>query len=79
MKSEAPSLRREEWFMSIVVMLMVFGWSTCFAMFGFCALKESGKLLKARRRMALWLDNTLVPAVDSMGKNGLARDTASVR
>ena len=65
--------------MSIVVMLMIFGWSASLAMFAFFALKESGKLLKIRRRMALWLDNTLVPAVDSMGKNGLARDTASVQ
>jgi len=65
--------------MSIVVMLMVFGWSAVFAMIAFYALKESGKLLQIRRRMALWLDDTLVPAVDSAGKNGLARDVASIR
>jgi len=65
--------------MSIVVIVMIFGWSTCFAMFGFCALKESGKLLNVRRRVALWLDNTLVPAVGPTGKNGLARDIARVR
>ena len=65
--------------MSIVVMLMIFGWSALFAMIAFYAMKESGKLLKIRRRMALWLDDTLVPAVDSTGKNGLARDVASIR
>lgn len=41
--------------MSIVVMLMIFGWSAFFAMIGFYALKESGKLLEIRRRIALWL------------------------
>ena len=59
--------------MSIVVMLMIFGWSTTFAMVGFCALKDSGKLLKIRRSVALWLDNTLTPAEDS-GNEGLARE-----
>jgi hypothetical protein len=49
--------------MSIVVMLMIFGWSASIAMIGFYALKESGKLLEIRRRLALWLDNTLTPAV----------------
>ena len=42
--------------MSVVVMLMIGGWTTTLCMFAFCALKESGKLLKIRRTMALWLD-----------------------
>jgi hypothetical protein len=42
--------------MSVVVMLMIGGWTTTICMFAFCALKESGKLLRIRRRMALWLD-----------------------
>jgi len=48
-------------------------------MFGFCALKDSGELLKIRRRMALWLDNTLTPAEDSARKQGLVRGGASVQ
>jgi hypothetical protein len=64
--------------MSIVVMLMIFGWSSCFAMVGFCALKDSGKLLKIRRSVALWLDNTLTPAVDSDNK-GLVRGMANLQ
>ncbi len=46
--------------MSVVVMLMIGGWTTTLCMFAFCALKESGKLLKIRRRMALWLDDSVV-------------------
>jgi len=65
--------------MSVVVMLMIFGWSTFFAMIAFYALKESGKLLKIRRRMALWLDNSLVPVGDSDRKNGLAREFADIQ
>jgi len=41
--------------MSTVVMLMIFGWSTTLGMIGFCALNESGKLLRIRRQIALWL------------------------
>ena len=62
--------------MSIVVMLMIFGWSTCFAMVGFCALKDSGKLRRVRRSMALWLDNTLTPAEGS-DNEGLVRGLAN--
>lgn len=65
--------------MSIVVMLMIFGWSTCFAMIGFCALKDSGKLLKIRRSMALWLDNSLTPADDSAGNERLVRGGANIQ
>jgi len=41
--------------MSIVIKLIVGGWTTTFAMIGFFALAESGKLLKIRQRAALWL------------------------
>lgn len=42
--------------MSSVLKLMIGGWVTAFAMFGFCALNKSGKLLKIRERIALWLE-----------------------
>ena len=42
--------------MSIVVMLMIGGWVTTFAMYGFFALDESGKLLEIREHVALWLE-----------------------
>jgi hypothetical protein len=42
--------------MSIVVKLMIGGWATTFAMYGFFALDESGKLLEIRERIALWLE-----------------------
>ncbi len=49
--------------MSLFVKLMIGGWTTTFAMFGLFALNESGKLLKIRRRVALWLEPSLrVPA-----------------
>jgi hypothetical protein len=41
--------------MSITV-LMIGGWATWFAMIGFCALCESGKLLRMRQRIALLLE-----------------------
>lgn len=41
--------------MSIVIVVMIAGWTTTLAMIGFFALKESGKLLKIRERVALWL------------------------
>jgi hypothetical protein len=43
--------------MSIVMEVIIGGWMTTFAMFGFLALAESGKLLKIRNRMALWLES----------------------
>jgi hypothetical protein len=63
--------------MSIVVMLMIFGWSAFFAMIAFYALKESGKLLRLRRSVALWLDDTLVPAIENGGNENEARELAS--
>ena len=41
--------------MSIVGMLMVGGWVTTLSMIGFCSLRDAGKLVNIRRRMALWL------------------------
>jgi hypothetical protein len=42
--------------MSLFVKLMIGGWTTAFAMFGLCALKESGKLLEIHKRIGLWLE-----------------------
>ena len=44
--------------MSIVVKLMIGGWITTLTMIGVCALHESGRLLKIRKRMAMWLDSS---------------------
>lgn len=44
--------------MSLVVKLMIGGWITTLTMIGVCALNESGKLLKIRKRMAIWLDSS---------------------
>jgi hypothetical protein len=43
--------------MSLFFKLMVGGCSTAFAMFGFLAFKESGKLLEIHTRIGLWLEN----------------------
>ncbi len=42
--------------MSRFAMLMIGGWTCTFAMVGFYALSESGKLLKIGKRIALWLE-----------------------
>ena len=42
--------------MSLVVKLMIGGWTTTLLMIGVCALNESGKLNNLRRRIALWLE-----------------------
>jgi hypothetical protein len=47
---------------------MVGGWSTAFAMFGFLALKESGKLLEIHKRIGLWLE-TLTSPVSTPGES----------
>lgn len=65
--------------MSVVVMLMIFGWTTFIGMIGFHALKESGKLLKIRRRLALWVDDTLVSEIDRTAKEALLRGVANIR
>jgi hypothetical protein len=41
--------------MSLIQMLIIGGWSSAGALIGFCALKESGTLLKIRVRLAEWL------------------------
>jgi hypothetical protein len=46
--------------MSLFVRLMIVGWLTTFAMIGFCALAESGKLLKIRKRLAAWLEGPAI-------------------
>jgi hypothetical protein len=46
----------KDFVMSVVVKLMIFGWCTTFAMIGICALNQSGKLLKIRKRIASWLE-----------------------
>jgi len=61
--------------MSTVVMLMIFGWSATLGMIGFCALKESGKLLRIRRQIALWLYSPAASGGHTFEKrlqNGLA-------
>jgi len=42
-------------------MLMIGGWACTFGMIGFYALSESGKLLKIRKRIALWLETDRAP------------------
>lgn len=44
--------------MSLVVMLMIGGWVATLSVIGFCALNESGKLLKMHKRMGLWLETS---------------------
>jgi hypothetical protein len=41
-----------------ITLLMIGGWATWFAMIGFCALCESGKLLRVRQRIAVWLETS---------------------
>ena len=53
---------RKRYAMSLFLKLMVGGWGTAFAMFGFLALKESGKLLEIHKPIGLWLE-TLTPPV----------------
>jgi hypothetical protein len=47
--------------MSLFAKLMIGGWASTFAMVGFYALSESGKRLKIRKRMALWLETDHTP------------------
>jgi hypothetical protein len=43
--------------MSVIVKLIIGGWATTLVMFGFCALVESGKLLKIRESIKSWMEN----------------------
>jgi hypothetical protein len=51
--------------MSITVKLIIAGWVTTFAMIGFFALKESGKLRKIRRRISSWREASASSAVNA--------------
>jgi hypothetical protein len=50
--------------MSLVVKLMIGGWTGTLVMIGFCALNESGKLFPIRKRLASWLE----PATPNLEK-----------
>jgi hypothetical protein len=45
-----------EQIMSFAVKLIIGAWLTTLVMIGFCALNESGRLLKIRKLIALWLE-----------------------
>jgi hypothetical protein len=42
--------------MSFILKLIIFGWLATILMVVVCALDESGKLLKMRRRVAAWIE-----------------------
>lgn len=44
--------------MSHFMILMIASWSIAIALIGCCALHQSGKLLRIRKRMALWLETS---------------------
>jgi hypothetical protein len=52
---------QKEWIMSRFLMLMIGGWASTFAMVGFYALSESGKLLEIRKHIASWLETDHTP------------------
>jgi hypothetical protein len=54
--------------MSIVDEIIVGGWMTASGLIGFYAMRESGKLLRIRKRIALWLDDadTVRPTEESL-------------
>jgi hypothetical protein len=54
--------------MSIFVKLMISGWLTSFAMIGYCAACESGKLLRLRQRIGWWLDSLKTAAAGTPAK-----------
>jgi len=54
--------------MSIVIMLMIGGWVTTLSMICGYGLKESGKLLKMRRSLALRLDSSVAAAIPASGE-----------
>lgn len=59
--------------MSFVLKLMIAGWITTFAMIGFCALIESGKLLKFSKQLAMLLQN-LAARLAGRSEKGLQAD-----
>ena len=54
--------------MSIVILLMIGGWVTTLSIICLCGLKESGKLLKMRRNLALRLDSSVAAVVPASGE-----------
>jgi hypothetical protein len=60
--------------MSIFVKLMISGWLTTFAMIGYCAACESGKLLRLWQRVGWWLE-TLKTAVAGTSAKGLQSES----
>ena len=47
-----------EWVMSGFTILMIAGWTSTLAMFGYFAFRESGKLAVIRQRVAQWLETS---------------------
>jgi hypothetical protein len=62
--------------MSLVVKLIIGGWSAWFALIAFYALDESGKVLRVRRRIALWLEPTPDVMMQERDLQGEAKDAA---
>jgi|HubBroStandDraft_2_1064218.scaffolds.fasta_scaffold1105663_1 hypothetical protein len=51
--------------MSLFPKLMIGGWLTTFAMIGYCAACESGRLVRLRERIEWWLDTLKTPVADT--------------
>jgi len=60
--------------MSMIVKIILCGWTAEFALIGFCALNESGKLLLLHERLGHWLRALAPPSVInasvSQGRSG---------
>ena len=69
---------QKELVMFLVGKLMIFGWTTWLALFGFFALRESGKLLQIKKRVALWLENSAHPVVISRPEQSLQPESQEV-
>ncbi len=54
--------------MSLFAKLMISGWLTTFAMIGYCAACESGKLLRLRKRIGWWLNTLKTPLAGTPGE-----------
>jgi len=57
--------------MSLFVKLMIASWTTAIAVIGFCALHQSGNLLKIRKRMAVVARNLGSSSQHSRRKPGI--------
>jgi hypothetical protein len=62
--------------MSPVFTLMIFGWIATGLMVGFCALNESGKLLKYHHQIGTWLKWWAPPAVQAELPDSVRIDAA---